>query len=128
MYDKSGGVPRLEATINDPTDFKTYRPKEGQPRSKSDWLPMRRGEGALNGFRNRDLRAQIHPGPCSPEQTRRRAARVTRQLRMLRAHGLIRKIPRTHRYILTQKGRQLTTAFLRAKTITTGMRRLSRAD
>jgi len=38
------------------------------------------------------------------------SARVSRHLRLLRDHGLIRKLPNRHRYQLTDKGRQLTTA------------------
>jgi len=38
------------------------------------------------------------------------SARVSRHLRLLRDHGLIRKVPNPHRYHLTGKGRQLTTA------------------
>ena len=38
------------------------------------------------------------------------SARLTRHLRLLRHHGLIRKLPNRHRYHLTDKGRQLTTA------------------
>ena len=40
---------------------------------------------------------------------------LTRQLRLLRAHGLIKKIPRSHRYQLTQRGRMLITALLAAR-------------
>lgn len=49
---------------------------------------------------------------------RKLAARISRQLRLLREHGLIKKLPRQHRYMLTSKGRALTTAlnqFLGAK-------------
>lgn len=38
------------------------------------------------------------------------SARVSRHLRLLRDHGLIRKVPNRHRYHLTDKGRQLTSA------------------
>jgi len=71
-----------------------------------------RGEYATAGFRNRDIRHQLHPNSShdSHNQQRRRAAKVTRQLRLLRAHGLIKKIPHTHRYQLTQRGRLLTAA------------------
>jgi hypothetical protein len=30
---------------------------------------------------------------------------VTRKLRILRAHGIIRKVQGTHRYVLTKRGR-----------------------
>ena len=49
-----------------------------------------------------------------PKETRRRAAAVTRKLRLLRAHGLIRKVPRTHRYMVSDKGRIAITALLAA--------------
>jgi len=38
------------------------------------------------------------------------SARIGRHLRLLREHGLIKKLPNQHRYILTAKGRLLTTA------------------
>ena len=37
-------------------------------------------------------------------------SRVSRHLRLLRDHGLIRKQPKQRKYLLTDKGRQLTTA------------------
>ena len=40
------------------------------------------------------------------------AARVTRQIARLRAHGLVRKVSDTHRYLLTDQGAQLCTAVL----------------
>lgn len=36
------------------------------------------------------------------------SAKVSRHLRLLRDHGLIKKMPRQNRYLLTEKGRQLT--------------------
>jgi len=74
-----------------------------------------RGEFTLNGFRNRNLQAIFFPRPAnSPEEARRRSAWVSRQLRLLRAHGLITKITCTHRYQLTVSGRKATTAILTA--------------
>ncbi len=49
------------------------------------------------------------------EEIRRRAGRVTRQLRLLRAHGLLQKVPHTHRYQLTAAGREIITALLTAR-------------
>jgi hypothetical protein len=67
-----------------------------------------RGEFALNGFRNRDLQAVLFEKPAEDRQAaRRRSAAVGRQLRMLRAHGLIHKLAHTHRYQLMDRGRQL---------------------
>jgi hypothetical protein len=38
------------------------------------------------------------------------SCRISRHLRLLREHGIIKKLPNQHRYLLTEKGRQLTTA------------------
>jgi hypothetical protein len=49
---------------------------------------------------------------------RKLAARISRQLRLLREHGIIKKLPKQHKYMLTAKGRLLTTSltqFLGAK-------------
>ena len=52
-------------------------------------------------YRNRDLQRLLFTGEASsPEERKRRSAWVTRQLRLLRAHGLISKVPHTHRYSL----------------------------
>ncbi|MBL8794648.1 MAG: hypothetical protein JNM56_12145 [Planctomycetia bacterium] len=40
---------------------------------------------------------------------------MTRQLRLLRAHGLIRQVARTHRYVLTDHGCTAITAILAAR-------------
>ena len=41
---------------------------------------------------------------------RKLAARISRHLRLLREHGIIKKLPKQHKYMLTAKGRLLTTA------------------
>jgi hypothetical protein len=43
-------------------------------------------------------------------QGRGLSGRISRHLRLLREHGLIKKLPNQHRYMLTAKGRLLTTA------------------
>jgi hypothetical protein len=103
-----------------PTRWKNKRVRALRPWSPEDHAllaAVARGEHAINGLRNGDLRARLHPGNHPPPQNRRFGARITRQLRLLRAHGLIRKIPKTHRYVLTEKGRRITTAVLQIKTI-----------
>ena len=53
----------------------------------------------VHGLRNRDLVAALYPtAPADALEQRRRSSRVTRLLRMLRAHGLLEKIQGTHRY------------------------------
>jgi len=74
-----------------------------------------RGEFTLNGFRNRDLRAIFFPYPAKTlPEARRRSAWVSRQLRLLRAHSVIRKVAGTHRYLVTPAGRTVITAVLTA--------------
>jgi hypothetical protein len=76
---------------------------------------VNRGEYALNGFRNRDIRPGLYR-PCGdPPQQRRQMAAVGRRLRLLRAHGLIKRVTGTHRYVLTAKGQRVITALLAAR-------------
>jgi hypothetical protein len=97
---------------------------EGQRhRGLNPWSPedaalleaVSRGEFILSGLRNRDLRSLLFPKRGSDEQERKRASQVTRKLALLRAHGLLRKITGTHRYMVTEKGRRLITALLAAR-------------
>jgi len=76
---------------------------------------VNRGEFALNGLRNRDLRTLLFgPDPTCPKTRRRRAAAITRKLRLLRAHGLIPQVSHTHRYLVTEEARRIITALLSA--------------
>ena len=75
---------------------------------------INRGEFLLNGFRNRDLVNILYPRCAGPEERRRAQGRVTRLLRLLRAHHVIKKVPRTHRYQLTEGGQQVIAAVLAA--------------
>ena len=69
-----------------------------------------RGEFVISGFRNRDLRQFLYSPPKTKEDERRLSSKMSRQLRLLRAHGIIRKIQKTHRYQITTRGRLLTAA------------------
>jgi hypothetical protein len=182
-YDK-GSVLRVEATINEPRDFRSFRAAEKSPGGPKRWRELRRsvsdfhrrsevsraateryltalaaihvqtrlaeqasqvcqpvrrdgrryralnplgendaelitivnrGEFSLNGFRNRDLRSHLYPATKDKQKQRREMAAVGRRLRLLRAHGLIAKVPKTHRYIVTEKGRNVITALLAAR-------------
>lgn len=76
---------------------------------------IRRGEFTLNGFRNRDLQKFFFPEATQDlRQARRRSAWVSRKLRLLRAHGIIRKVSSTYRYQLTDTGRKAIAALLTA--------------
>jgi hypothetical protein len=92
-------------------------------RALNPWSPhdaallqaVNRGEFKINGFRNRDLRALLFSGSPTSQEQKRRASVVTRKLALLRAHGLIKKVSGTHRYVLTSKGDTLITALLAAR-------------
>lgn len=185
IYDKDGSLLRIEATINDPSDFKVYRPKESQPDSKPDWRPLRkgvadlhrratvseacnarylealadaqdktplkhwtdrlcrpviwkgkrtralnpyapddadllqaiaRGEFKINGFTNKQLRSILYSrSPSSEAERKRQSSQTTRKIRLLRAHGLITKVPKSHRYRLTKRGSKAVTALICAR-------------
>ena len=74
-----------------------------------------RGEFTLNGLRNRDLRKLLYAGSQQIAERHRQSAALTRKLAILRAHRVIRKVPGTHRYTLTQNGRRIVTALLAAR-------------
>ena len=189
MYDKQGSVLRVETTINDVDQFKTFRPPENKPDAAPSRQRMRkgvadlhrrtevsqaandrylqalasvedttslgeltarlcrpvsykgrrvralnphapadaallaaisRGEFTLNGLRNQDLRLLLFAGPARTKaEQKRQAAAVSRKLRLLRAHRLIRKVSRTHRYHLTDAGRIVVTALMAARNANT---------
>jgi hypothetical protein len=189
MYDH-GNVLRVETTINQPKEFRSYRAAVGDPGGAKQWRVLQRGVadthrraevsqaanerylnslaavaatttvGALarrwtervaepgggpkrrkvralnplsaedaalltvvsdprwsvNGLRNRDVAAALYgEAPADPLARRRRSAQVGRLLRLLRAHGIIQKVPRTHRYQVCEKSRDGLLAVLAAR-------------
>ena len=67
---------------------------------------LARGEFLIRGMDNKALRAQL-PGWTSGQ--------MTRLLKRLRTHGMIKKAARCYRYYLTKLGRQAITLGLRLK-------------
>lgn len=193
MYDKQKSVLRVETTINDPTFFKMYRPKEGSD-DKPGIYPVRKsvadvkrramisencnqkyldslaalksGESfnkiisplcspvtynnrkarairtweefdsniikylgntalILDGFKNKDIREKLYPGVENEKDIKRMTAKISRYLWILRAHGLIKRIPKTYKYQLTDSGRKIIPAIL--KTYNLSMEQLSKA-
>lgn len=109
----------LTKSLCQPTELGGKRVRALQPWSPADARLLEavsRPEFLLNGFRNKDLRP-ILCGPAEPsaEEKRRQSAKVSRQLRMLRAHGLILKVVHTHRYQLTARGRTILAALQAAR-------------
>ncbi len=76
---------------------------------------INRGEWALKGFRNREIRSLLFSQPKDKKEQRSQSAKITRRLALLHAHGVISKVSRTHRWQLTAKGRRVVTALLAAR-------------
>lgn len=93
----------------------------GDPADLALLKAITRGEFATAGFRNGDLQRSLYPvrREATPAANRRVSAKVGRQLRLLRAHGLIRKVQRSHRYTLTAKGHLLAAAVFAARAAST---------
>ena len=66
------------------------------------------GEFILNGFDNKNLRRRIYKN----SEDKKAVGKTTRLLSKLKAHGLIKKVPRKNRYYLTSRGRNITNALL----------------
>lgn len=65
----------------------------------------------VDAITNKHLRHVLKDSPWANGLTDKRlSARISRQLRLLREHGIIRKLPKQHKYMLTDKGRLLTSA------------------
>ena len=77
---------------------------------------LARGELLINGFRNADIRqALLGEDPTDADERRRRSVHVSRLLALLRAHGLIRKVTGSQRYLLTTLAQQCLPALLAAR-------------
>jgi hypothetical protein len=191
MYDHET-VLRVETTINEPKEFRSYRAAVTEPAGEKDWRvlqrsvadmhrrtevsqaanerylealagvaatrsvqelaeplcrrvaapgprpgrkvralnPLSAADGALlaavadpkwmvNGLRNRDLVAALHEKEArDAAEKRRRSARVTRLIRLLRGHGLLQKVPRSHRYQVSAEARKVIVTLLAARNAT----------
>jgi hypothetical protein len=80
---------------------------------------LAKGENAINGFRNCDMRKWLY---AESEQSngvelKKYSGRTTRRIRLLRVHGLIRKVGRANRYVLTAKGQKFSCAMITASSL-----------
>jgi hypothetical protein len=115
--DEQTTLEELIQRLGQPRQWKGRRVRALRPLGDDRALleTIRRGEFTLNGFRNRDLQKFFFVAAAGDlREARRRSARVSRQLRLLRAHGLIRKVPGTYRYQLTETGQKAIAAILKA--------------
>lgn len=107
------GRPRPDGTATRPRRHRALNPHS--PDDQKLLHSISQEEFVIGGFRNQDLRQALYgQRSCPAAVIRRQSAAVSRKLALLRAHGLIRKVPRSHRYHVTEQGRKALTAFLAA--------------
>jgi hypothetical protein len=111
------GEPSSASKLLDPVSrriIRQGRPYRGLRPIEPDEIRMfsalQEGSFLLQGFRNKDLRHILFPNSGRNIQERKRAAgRVMRWIRLLRAHGLIRKVSKTFYYRITKRGQEVMT-------------------
>lgn len=69
------------------------------------FLTIARGEFAISGLRNRDLQSALG----------KTGSQISRLLKRLRLHGLIKKVRRTYKYYLTRLGQRVVACTLRLR-------------
>ncbi len=115
--DDSRSLDELTADIQKHTKWNGRRVRGLRPWSEDKELfaAVNHGEFLINGFRNRDLQQLLYTTEAeSQNERRRRSSAISRKLRLLRAHGITRKVPHTHRYQVTDAGRTVLVALLTA--------------
>jgi len=121
--DDSTTLEQVTAGLCQPAELNGKRVRAMNPLAPDDarlLAAVNRGEFTINGFRNRDLLVLLYGSrPADPKAAKSLAAKVSRQLRLLRAHKLITKVPCTHRYVLTDTGRSTINALLAARQAST---------
>ena len=70
------------------------------------------GDHLIKGFTNKAIRDIIYP---NIKDKKKRASKMTRTIGKLHMHGLIRKIPRTQTYMVTDLGRRVMSALQYSK-------------
>lgn len=129
--DDSRSVEELTADIQKPTHWGGRRVRGLRPWADDKQLfsAINHGDFLIHGFRNRDLQRLLYATDAeSPVDRRRRSSAISRKLRLLRAHGLIQKVSRTHRYHVTEAGRAILVAVLTvARTSVNQLNRLPQA-
>jgi hypothetical protein len=115
---QSTPLQRLLDSVTRPAELGGRRVRGLRPWAHEDLEMLRaigRGEFTIHGLRNADLVGILFPGtPGGLADKRRRSAKVSRLLRILRAHDIIRKRPHSYRYDVTSKGRDTIAAVIAA--------------
>lgn len=120
--DDSSTLEELTALVERRVRWKGQSVRALHPFDADDYALLKavyRGEFSITGFRNRDLQSLLYATPPRTRaEQRKRSAAVSRKLRMLRAHGLIRKRSHSHRYDVSRNGRLILNAILLAHRVT----------
>jgi hypothetical protein len=80
---------------------------------------LAKGEHAISGFRNKDLRKWLYSESevLSKQEQKRYSGRTTRRIKLLRVHGLVKKVAKENRYVLTTKGQKFACALMSASAV-----------
>ena len=103
------GVAKLHRLTETQRDDKGHRYKGFNLLAEEDasfFRLLNSGEFVIAGFSNKGLRQRL------PQKN---SGQITRLLRRLRAHGLIKRVGKRYRYYLTDFGRQVTTMALKLR-------------
>lgn len=108
LTDPTGGIIEIEK-ISNPVkqNNRTYR--GFNLFSQEDFkaiIAVLRGEGAINGITNRMLRRVL---------TNKSGAQISRLLKRLRLHGLIKKVGKSYKYYPTKSGRKILLTALKLR-------------
>lgn len=115
------GEPQPSHRLLDPVSRRVVTAQQGyralRPISPEDsrlFAAVLRGELQLQGIRNEDVRPLLGSDlALDPKAQRKAAARTTRHLRLLCAHGLLYRVRGTHYYRVSKKGHEVMSTALR---------------
>ena len=107
-------APICRSIQRDGVRYRALRPWSEEDRHLLE--AVSRAEYVAAGFTNGDIADQLYPGRRGDKRERARiASRVCYRIRLLRRHGLIRKVKSQRRYHVTTQGRQMLAAILTAQ-------------
>ena len=117
LLDKACRKASLQGRNGKSVNVRALRPGDPLDRRLLEFL--KKGDWDLNGFANRDLDMFLNDGRGSKvaDEKKRRSARASRLIRLLRAHGLVRKVKDRNRYMVTEYGHKLSTAIALAENV-----------
>ncbi len=78
------------------------------PEDEEVFQSLGSGEFNISGFQNKDLRGRLNG---------KNTAQISRLMKRLRTHGLIKKVGKTYKYYLTALGKQILTLGLKLKNL-----------